>query len=294
PLREVGTMFSIGEFSKIAQVSGRLLRYYDQQGLFKPAHIDQETGYRFYSARQLPELNRILALKELGLTLEQIASLSPQISANELRDMLVKKKAQLEQTLRTELARVRYIESRIDQIDREGHIREYEVVVKSIAPHDWLSTRERSTTLSACRATAEDVGRLALTHFGKKSLGHFVILLHSDLWDVDRLDVEMGFILKSHLDGELSLPDGRCMRVQQLPAISLMATTIYTGTPELGHRGYAALGRWAEANAYHFAVPSRELFLRLPHPGVDDEVVAEIQMPLERNTRTAVALPSSS
>src|SRR5262249_25694632 len=165
PLREVGTMFSIGEFSKIAQVSGRLLRYYDQQGLFKPAQIDPETGYRFYSAKQLPELNRILALKELGLTLEQIARLSPQISVDELRDMLVQKKSQIEQTLRAEVARVRYIESRIDQIDRDGHLCENDVVVKSVAAQAFLAAREPSTTLAACRATAEDIGRLALAHF---------------------------------------------------------------------------------------------------------------------------------
>jgi DNA-binding transcriptional MerR regulator len=285
-----GTMFSIGEFSKIAQVSGRLLRYYDELGLFKPAQVDNETGYRFYSAKQLPELNRILALKELGLTLEQIASFSPQISANELRALLVQKKSQIEQTLRAELARLRYIESRIDQIDRDGHLREDDVVVKSVAAQAFLAAHEPSTTLEACRATAEDIGRLALAHFGKKALGHFVVVIHSDLWDTDHLDVEMGYLLHHHPDGDLTFPSGMHMYVQQLPAVSVMATTIHTGIPELGHRGYATLGRWAEANDYHFAGPSREIFLRLPHPGVDDEVVAEIQLPVEKLTAATVPL----
>ena len=70
-------MFRIGEFSKIAQVSGRLLRYYDKLGLFKPIRIDPETGYRYYSAQQLPALNRILALKELGLTLDRSRASHP-------------------------------------------------------------------------------------------------------------------------------------------------------------------------------------------------------------------------
>ena len=47
-------MFKIGEFSKIAQVSGCLLRYYDDIDLFKPQHIDRWTGYRYYTADQLP------------------------------------------------------------------------------------------------------------------------------------------------------------------------------------------------------------------------------------------------
>jgi DNA-binding transcriptional MerR regulator len=90
-------MFRIGEFSKIAQVSGRLLRYYDELGLLKPVRIDRETGYRYYSVEQLPRLNRILALKELGLTLDQIARLlEGSISTDEIRGMLIMKKAQIE------------------------------------------------------------------------------------------------------------------------------------------------------------------------------------------------------
>ena len=111
-------MFRIGEFSKIAQVPGSLLRYYDQIGLLKPAHIDQWTGYRYYSARQLPRLHRILALKELGLTLEQIARLvDEEISTAEIRGMLALKKAQVEQAVHQELTRLRHIEARLQQID---------------------------------------------------------------------------------------------------------------------------------------------------------------------------------
>src|SRR5262245_40688406 len=47
-------VFRIGEFAQIAQVSGRQLRFYDQLGLLQPAHTDGQTGYRYYSIRQLP------------------------------------------------------------------------------------------------------------------------------------------------------------------------------------------------------------------------------------------------
>ncbi|MBE9472709.1 MAG: MerR family transcriptional regulator, partial [Chloroflexi bacterium] len=68
-------MFKIGDFSRISQVSVKTLRYYDEIGLLKPAHVDRFTGYRYYSVDQSPRLNRILALKDLGLSLEQIARL---------------------------------------------------------------------------------------------------------------------------------------------------------------------------------------------------------------------------
>src|SRR5215469_16720876 len=71
--RKGGTRLKIGEFSKLVQVSVPTLRYYDQVGLLKPVEVDRFTGYRYYSASQLPRLNRILALKGLGFSLEQIA-----------------------------------------------------------------------------------------------------------------------------------------------------------------------------------------------------------------------------
>ena len=66
--RNEDIMYSIGEYSKIAQVSKRLLRYYDEIGLFQPIKVEPTSGHRYYSASQLPALNRILALKELGLS----------------------------------------------------------------------------------------------------------------------------------------------------------------------------------------------------------------------------------
>jgi len=83
-------VFRIGDFSRIARVSCRLLRYYDELGLLRPAIVNRETGYRSYSAAQLPRLNRILVLKELGLSLEQIGRIvDDNASAAELRISLL-------------------------------------------------------------------------------------------------------------------------------------------------------------------------------------------------------------
>ena len=82
-------MFSIGAFAKYGGVSVRMLRHYDAVGLLRPAHVDPHTGYRFYEADQLARLNRVIALKELGLTLDQVrAILDGELAAGELRGML--------------------------------------------------------------------------------------------------------------------------------------------------------------------------------------------------------------
>ena len=96
--RRGANMFRIGEFSKLSQVSVKTLRYYDQIGLLHPAEVDRFTSYRYYSTDQLHRLNRILALKDLGLSLEQIGLvLDHDLSPDELRGMLRMKQLELEQ-----------------------------------------------------------------------------------------------------------------------------------------------------------------------------------------------------
>jgi DNA-binding transcriptional MerR regulator len=89
-------VLKIGEFSQLGRVSVRMLRHYDATGLLKPAQVDRLSGYRFYAVEQLPRLNRILALKDLGLSLEQVGRLldgeDPQ--ASELRVTLAMRRAQ--------------------------------------------------------------------------------------------------------------------------------------------------------------------------------------------------------
>jgi DNA-binding transcriptional MerR regulator len=63
-------MISIGDFARIGRVSVRMLRHYDAIGLLSPEHVDPYTGYRYYRIEQLRRLNRIVALKELGLRLQ--------------------------------------------------------------------------------------------------------------------------------------------------------------------------------------------------------------------------------
>ena len=93
-------MFKISDFSKLSRVSAKALRYYDELGLLEPAQIDRFTGYRYYSIDQLPRLNRTLrvALKDLGLALEQIARLlDKELPPDQLRGMLMLKQAELQQ-----------------------------------------------------------------------------------------------------------------------------------------------------------------------------------------------------
>ena len=128
-------MFKIGDFSKLAQVSVKTLRYYAELGLLRPAWIDRYTGYRYYTLQQLPRLNRILALKELGFSLVEIERLLREdLPAGELRRLMALKHAELLEQVRVEQARLARVEVRLRQIAQEGRLPGYEVLVKRVTP----------------------------------------------------------------------------------------------------------------------------------------------------------------
>ncbi|HIS95489.1 MAG TPA: MerR family transcriptional regulator [Candidatus Ventricola gallistercoris] len=68
----MNSFFSIGELSKLQNISRQTLIYYDKIGLFCPAYTDPNNGYRYYSASQLDYLDTILILKQIGFSLEEI------------------------------------------------------------------------------------------------------------------------------------------------------------------------------------------------------------------------------
>jgi DNA-binding transcriptional MerR regulator/effector-binding domain-containing protein len=273
-------MFRIGEFAQIAQVSGRQLRFYDQLGLLQPAHTDPQTGYRYYSIRQLPRLNSILALKELGLSLEQIAPvLKNGISPSELRAMLTMKRAQLEQSLREEESRLRHIESRIAQIDSGGSIGDYDVIVKPVAPVPYLSYR---TSCETFEEAVQMVGHVAIdgARLIRAGLRDKLIVVVRNDYDAEKLDIEAGFSLTRASNANVRLASDLVLSSSELPGVETMATIVRVGTTER-HCSFGMIGLWIEANGYEIAGPCREVFLEpvTGPPGLQSALV-EIQFPV--------------
>ena len=95
-------MLRIGEFSKLSRVTVKALRWYAEVGLLVPSHIDEETSYRYYSVDQLPRLNRILALKALGFSLEQIASILDSTGPDEFLRIMRGRRDELEEQISAE------------------------------------------------------------------------------------------------------------------------------------------------------------------------------------------------
>lgn len=275
-------MFQIGEFSRIARVSTRQLRHYDELGLLKPLRIDPETGYRYYSVTQLPRLNRILVLKDLGLTLDQVVRLmNEDISAAEIHGMLTMKKTQIEQTLRDELSRILNIEARLKQIEEKGELSDEDVILKAVPAQQFLSIRQVVPSIQDGFALMYELNRLP-QRAGKNVFGNFAIVFHSDGFDTENVDVEMGFLLEQSSFERLTLSEGRVMTVRTISAVETMATIMSVGVSN--HISYySTLGTWIEKNNFQLAGPSWEVFLEPLQRGKEDEAVIELQLPVTRS-----------
>ncbi len=274
-------MFLTGEFSQISRVSRRLLHYYDEIGLLRPAHIDPHTGYRYYSASQLPRLNRILALKDLGLALDHIARMmQAEVSDEEIHGMLLMKKAEVEQMLLEEVQRLRRIEARLQQNQMADDIPD--VVVKSIPAQLFLSIRAMIPSPEEMLQLVEHVQRVLPSRVDPRVLGPFAGVVYTDGFTLRNNDVEFGYLLKKPVEDPIALSEEYVLRMRELPAVATMATAVQTGGPDLVFVALGSIGQWIEANGYRMVGPYREIGVELPGTGPFDEMIIEVQMPIER------------
>jgi DNA-binding transcriptional MerR regulator len=268
-------MFRIGDFSRIARVSARLLRFYDEIGLFVPAHADPQSGYRYYTVAQLGELNRILVLKDLGFNLDQVREIvSKNIDPAELRKMLLLRRNDVERTLAVETQRLRQIETRILQIETEGTLTADDVVVRAEPARDIISLRRTVPSFAAARSLIGELREQSRRWVPRNGL-MLVGVAHSPAFEADEIDVEFGLVLP---DGsELEPPMSSPLRRRTLEAVARLATCVRVGLPEDAHLVTARIGRFLEIHGDSLAGPSRELFLKPPDPERMHESVVEMQ-----------------
>jgi DNA-binding transcriptional MerR regulator len=274
-------MFRIGDFSRIARVSARLLRFYDELGLLKPAHADPQTGYRHYTVAQLAQLNRITVLKELGFSLEQIgAMLESPVGADELRRMLLMRRNDAELRLAQEAQRLRHIETRIAQIEVEGALSVDDVVERAEPARRLLSLRRQVRSFADARALIPVLREHARPLLPRSHGCPLVAIAHAPQFEADELDVEFGYAVEA-LD-PAPPPKSSVLALRALPAVARMAVCVRVGLPEDAHLVTAKIGRFVEANGDALDGPSREVFLQPPDPQRMHESVVEMQFPLHK------------
>lgn len=247
-----------------------MLRHYDTLGLLVPDSVDGVTGYRSYSPDQLHRLNRLVALKDLGFTLEQVGRLLDEdVDSGELRGMLRLRRAQLEDEARAVGTRLAAVETRLQMIEKENAV-SADYVVKNL-PAVRLVARTATVEPDRIGAHIEPMFDAVAT-----ALRHAPGALDTPIATYAEAENGMDIIVGYAHPGPA--PEGT--GVIDLPETTAVCG-VHLGAMDRIHVSWQDLHRWVVDNGYTFAGPCRELYVRAESADQADWVT-ELQQPISR------------
>ena len=274
-------MFSIGEFARLGTVSVRTLRHYDEIGLLRPARVDPETGYRGYSADQLGQLNRIIALKELGLSLTQVRRLLAGITLEELQGMLMLRRAQLETELDAYQNKLLEVQARLRYIAREGIMPADDITVKKIPAIGVVAIAVPAPAFGAenivpvVNRSREQFDQLGIPGQAKVAGPYLVFYEHDEGAGITV------YLALPVAEPPADLPTPATYLV--LPEVEAVVAVRNGPAASIFPMVYHDLAQWADAHDYQTSGPGREVWVNeIDDIAEVDQQVFEVQLPFTR------------
>lgn len=268
-------MFQIGMFSKLGRVTIKTLRHYDEEGLLAPAHIDAESGYRYYTTDQLFRLNQIIALRQMGFSIPEIAEIVDGRNVNSILERRLGELAAERERVADQFFRLQtYISEQ-----KEGHLMDYQAVIKEIPAFtvfyaervlsDYAALNELMPAIRS-QVNAQNPGIQCV-----KPEYCFNIYLDGEYRDHD-IRVAVCQAVTSH--GR----DTEDITFKELPAVTV-ASVLHRGPYEELSDAYAYAIKWAEQNGYRICGNIRESYIDGPWNRADaKDWLTEIQVPIEK------------
>lgn len=274
---QVVTMFKIGDFSRLNRVSIKTLRHYDTLGLLVPFEVDGQSGYRYYSASQIPRLNRILALKEIGFTLHEISlALKNEMTKAEMIDALKMKKDDITASIHMEQTKLMRLEAYVKILEQEACYMNYDIVIKETAPSKIASIRDRISTYNAQGDLWNELAQYLDEHH-VKIIAPCYAIYHDHGFKEKDIDTEVVETVAEFGPGSDRI------KFRILEGVKEMACVIHKGPYESLHLAYNAVSVWLEKNKYQITGPVRECYLKgnwdEPDP---NQWITELQFPVDR------------
>jgi len=269
-------MFRIGEFSKLTQVSIRMLRYYDEAGLLKPAEIDRFTHYRLYSAEQIPVLNKIKFLRDLGFNVSEIAATLDQWDDAFVLEQLEQRRIEIEKAIRSDQDKLARIDLAQKDIRRETIRVHYNVAIKSVPGYQVLSLRRIVRDYYAEGELWQEM--VAFTKEHQISISENTFTIYHDP-EYREQDVDIELCLPVAEMGE-DLGDFTFRETDPVPE---MAYSMVYGPFSNITDAFLDLAYWLEEGGqYQMAGQTRQIVHRGPwNEDSPENYLTEIQFPLE-------------
>lgn len=274
-------MFRIGQLAGIYKISGKTLRYYDELGLLKPQYVDRMTGYRYYTSSQIPTLNEIFLLKEMGLSLKEITYLMQREEENDstvLKGVLDLKQMELDREIHELLQKKQMIELLKRKLDGEAkvEISRLNVGTKKI---EKMKVASLKATISAY-STQDSLWSELLDFLSQEKIKtgtERYTIYYDSVFKGDDIQVEIQKRVLTKFQGNDRI------HYKEVGPLDQVAYLLHTGDHESVINAYEAILTWIEENNYEITGNIREEFhmddFMTNNP---EEFVTEIQIPIKK------------
>lgn len=265
-------IYKIGDFSKMAQVTTKMLKYYEQCGLIEPAQIEQSSGYRYYDVEQLIPVSKIRTFLDMGFSTDEIKEM---LNAEDNTDRFNCKIKELQKEFEENRRKTALLSFYREAVKNHEFNQKYRVSLKNID----------SKLIATKHFILPDVFDLPehwQRHYENVQCSGSKIVpfpnsftcFHDEEYILENNDIELMLIIEKQ--GTKS--DGiEYKTLNGFKAVSI----IHNGRYEFLNEAYAFIYRWIEFNGYKVAGDPMECYLKSIYNTPDEEkFITEILIPI--------------
>ena len=268
-------MFKIGEFSKITQVSVRMLRYYDEQKLLIPVSVDKITGYRLYSAEQIEQLHRIVLLRDMGFGVKEIKEITKAWDPDLLKSNLLEQIKKTEEGIRYEQGKLKQIQGYLMDLNSQNKKMNIQIVMKQLPRQNVISLRRIVPNYYCESELWEEIGN----HLGNKNAE--AVQSFSIYHDTDYREQEVDIEVCIATTEQHAL--GTNLIYRQVEQVEQAACFMIYGPYSNIGIAYKEFAFWLEQHSeYQMAGENRQIcHVSMCHTSNPEEYITELQIPLK-------------
>lgn len=278
-------LYTIGQTAKIGMTSVQTLRFYDKIGLIRPTAVDEQSGYRFYSNRDILQIKIVQDMRSLQFSLKEIAELLQGDLTELIPLRMRKKKEEALSSIASLQASVAMIDKRLEQMEVQQELRrefvnnDVYVEMKYCDARLIAFDRKRSACgmepfIERFTEMLNRIGQHGLEHNG----GYLMVVYHEDLMRFDREDSDIEIVVP--LSGTIEpLP-----WIRTIPGGDYLTAT-FCGIPaeEMYKRYYTQLLEWMNQNGYEKdGLVIEQFVIDFAQIGTPEDFMIELQIPVKK------------
>jgi DNA-binding transcriptional MerR regulator len=270
-------MFSIGMFSKINKVTIKTLRHYDLTGLLKPYKVDKSTGYRYYSSEQLLRMHRIISLKQMGFSLDEIKFVLN--NETSIKEVLSKRENEVKINLSLEMSKLSQIQNYLKTLEGECVKMGYDVIVKQLPEVIVASMRQVISDYSAFFDLCPNVMGKEMKRIGCVcSVPEYCFnIYHDKEYKETNIDVEICEAVTEMKENTEIL---KFKKIKEVPAA---ACVLHKGPYQKLGIAYGNIFKWIEDSGYKIDGNPRESYIDgIWNKESEEDWLTEIQIPVKK------------